>query len=184
MFRSPPFLGMVTRESPWEIVGEVALSMILGAAIGLEREFARRPAGLRTHMLVGGMAALLVALGNAVVRKFTVGVDPSILKADPVVIVQAIITGMSFLCAGTVFRSEGSRKVEGLTTGASLLFTSAIGICVALREFVIAVSVTALVLFTLFGVTRLETLIQARPRKESRAGTEAAVAAKEPETEA
>lgn len=165
-----PIVAMGVSEPAWQIIGEVALAMVLGAAIGLEREIARRPAGLRTHMLVAGMAAFLVSLGNAVVLKFSVGVDPAILKADPVVIVQAIITGMSFLCAGTIFRSEQKQQVEGLTTGASLLFTSAIGICVALREFVIAVSVTGLVLVTLFVVGRLERYIGNRPRPEDKPG--------------
>jgi len=51
----------------FEILRNIALAMILGAIIGLDREFAEKPAGLRTHMLVSGSAALLIALGEITV---------------------------------------------------------------------------------------------------------------------
>ncbi|MFZ1771035.1 MAG: MgtC/SapB family protein, partial [Caldilinea sp.] len=54
------------------ILLRVALAMILGAALGFERELANKPAGLRTHMLVAGAAALLVGLGEVVIAYFTV----------------------------------------------------------------------------------------------------------------
>ncbi len=69
----------------FEILAYVALAMLLGAAIGLERELEDKPAGLRTHMLVSGAAALFVALGSVIVKRFspeirirsTAGVLPS-----------------------------------------------------------------------------------------------------------
>ncbi|HEV8341888.1 MAG TPA: MgtC/SapB family protein, partial [Candidatus Binatia bacterium] len=52
------------------IIGEVALAILLGGIIGIEREVANKPAGFRTHMLVAGAAALLVGLGDALIRRF------------------------------------------------------------------------------------------------------------------
>ena len=53
-----------------EIVGEVALAMLLGGVIGFEREVADKPAGFRTQMLVAGAACLLVGLGDAMLLRF------------------------------------------------------------------------------------------------------------------
>lgn len=138
-----------------ETVGPVALAMLLGGLIGLDREFAGKPAGLRTHMLVAGAASLLVAMGDVVVRGF----DEELLskvQSDPIRIIQAVVTGLSFLGAGTIIRGDGNGQVEGLTTAASILLTGAIGICVALSQVVLAIAVTLLVLLVLQGVGRWE----------------------------
>jgi putative Mg2+ transporter-C (MgtC) family protein len=138
-----------------EIIGEVALAMLLGGVIGFEREIAEKPAGFRTQMLVAGAAALLVGLGDAMLRRFTG--DPSIrATSDPIRIVEAIITGISFLGAGTIFRRDRSEQVEGLTTAASILLCAAVGISVALRQFVLAIGVTLLALLVLRGFTVIE----------------------------
>ncbi|HWN08211.1 MAG TPA: MgtC/SapB family protein [Pyrinomonadaceae bacterium] len=138
-----------------EIIGEVALAMLLGGIIGFERELADKPAGFRTQMLVAGAAALLVGLGDAMVLRF-VGDSKLDVTADPIRIVEAIITGISFLGAGTIFRRDQSEQVQGLTTAASILLCAAVGISVALRQFVLAVGVTLLALIVLRGLTGVE----------------------------
>jgi putative Mg2+ transporter-C (MgtC) family protein len=117
----------------WKVVGEVALAMLLGGLIGIEREAANKPAGFRTHMLVSGAAALLVSLGHALVETFQSDA-PLRLQSDPIRIVEAIVTGVSFLGAGTIFRRARGEHVEGLTTAAALLLSAALGICVALER--------------------------------------------------
>jgi putative Mg2+ transporter-C (MgtC) family protein len=134
------------------ILGSVALAMGLGAAIGLEREAKDKPAGLRTHMLVAGVAAFLVALSDVAVQRFNVDLGTGLVRADPIRIIEAVITGVSFLGAGTILRHKGSDHVEGLTTAASLLFVVALGVCVALSQVLLAIGVTVLVLATLRGV--------------------------------
>ena len=136
-----------------KIVFYVIVSMFLGAAVGFDRELADKPAGLRTHMLVAGSATLLVALGQIIVREYHV--DSQIVRTDPIRIISAIITGVSFLGAGTIIRG-GSDRVKGLTTAASLLFVAAVGICVALSKLVLAVGVTIIALLTLRGVAYAE----------------------------
>jgi putative Mg2+ transporter-C (MgtC) family protein len=145
-------------------VAYVALAMLLGALVGIERELADRPAGFRTHMLVCGAATLLVRLSDIIVLGFAGG--DSILSVDPLRITEAIIAGISFLGAGTIFRRSNTDHVEGLTTAASLLFVAAIGICVALDRLLLAIVTTVLVLFTLRGLGWLENLLKrARPAR-------------------
>jgi putative Mg2+ transporter-C (MgtC) family protein len=134
----------------------VALSMVLGAAVGLEREFKDKPAGLRTHMLVAGASAFLAALGSVIVERFATGGEGEVWRSDPIRIIEAVITGVSFLGAGTIIRHRQKEQVEGLTTAASLLFAAALGICVAVSQALLAVGATALVLVTLRGMGWLE----------------------------
>ncbi len=142
------------------ILAEVFLAMLLGGVIGIERTTANKPAGFRTHMLVAGAAALLVGLSDALIHRFSPGAYTDLIQSDPIRVIQAIIAGISFLGAGTIFRHPKKQHVEGLTTAASLLFSGAIGICVALRQFVLAVAVTLLTLTVLRGVEFIERRIK------------------------
>ncbi|NDJ78514.1 MAG: MgtC/SapB family protein [Chloroflexi bacterium] len=130
--------------------------MGLGAAIGLERELVGKPAGLRTHMLVAGAAALFVALGSVIIEHFKDVVGDDLVRSDPVRIMQAIVTGVSFLGAGTILRDRSRNQIEGLTTAASLLFAAAVGGSVALAQFIVAIGGTVLVLITLRGLGIVE----------------------------
>jgi putative Mg2+ transporter-C (MgtC) family protein len=144
------------------ILAYVSLAMLLGAAIGFEREIEDKPAGLRTHMLVAGAAALLVALSDVIMGHFNVAVGRELVRSDPIRMIQAVITGVSFLEAGTIIRHSSKRQVEGLTTAASILFAAAVGVCVALSQLVLAVGATVLVLITLRIVGRAEKWLEQR----------------------
>lgn len=148
-----------------QILSQVAIAMGLGALIGFERELAHKPAGLRTHMLVSGAASLLVALGFTIVRRFGASAQYPLVRVDPVVVIQAVVTAVGFLGAGTILRhadgNSSGEHVEGLTTAASLLFVAALGTCVALRQYLLAAGVTALALVTL----RLVAIAEARLRR-------------------
>lgn len=134
------------------IVAEVALALLLGGIIGFERETAQKPAGIRTHMLVAASAALFMALAELLLSYFRASTNVEI-SSDPIRVIEAVITGVSFLGAGTIFRHRGENYVEGLTTAASLLFSGAVGITVALHLFPLAVGVVALALFVLRGIS-------------------------------
>ena len=139
------------------IVGAVAIAMILGGAIGFEREMAAKPAGFRTHMLLAGAAALLVGLGDLLVTGFSQAPYAEYLRVDPLRIVEAVVTGVAFLGAGTIFRGGADGTAgSGLTTAASLLLVSGIGITVGVGQHVLAVGVTVLALVVLYAVNRLE----------------------------
>jgi putative Mg2+ transporter-C (MgtC) family protein len=133
----------------FQVLGHVALAMLLGGVVGVDREIADKPAGLRTHILVAGAAALLVSLGDVLVGRFDVEVKQGLVRSDPLRLIEAVVTGVSFLGAGTIIRQKASQHVHGLTTAASLLFIAAIGVTVALSQWVLAIALTALVLFIL-----------------------------------
>lgn len=136
----------------WEqeliILGQVALAMACGGAIGAEREWANKPAGFRTHMLIAGASALLVSLADIMVLKGSVPENAAadLIRSDPIRVVEAIVTGLGFIGAGTIFRARDGDRVEGLTTAASILLVGAIGIAVALGSYVLAIGMTLLTL--------------------------------------
>lgn len=131
-----------------EILGEIVLAMLLGGVIGFEREAADKPAGLRTHMLVAASATMLTGLGSIIVSQL--GVDQSVISSDPIRIIEAVITGITFLGAGTIIRHRGKDgQIEGLTTAASLLLAGALGVAVALAQYILALGATAIVFLVL-----------------------------------
>lgn len=142
-------------------VGLIALAGALGGLIGIERQIADKPAGIRTHMLVCAASALLMVLGDAVVDAFHQDRATQSISADPVRIIQAIVVGISFLGAGTIVY-HGKAQVEGLTTAASILLTAGLGIAVGARQFTLAVGVTILALVVLAAVGYLERLVSRR----------------------
>ncbi|MCB0186130.1 MAG: MgtC/SapB family protein [Caldilineaceae bacterium] len=137
-----------------QILGNVTLAIILSAIIGIERELADKPAGFRTHMLVGGSAALLVGISGLIVDEFDI--SSNLIRIDPIRVIEAIIAGVSFLGAGTIFRSRDNERTEGLTTAASLLFVAGLGVSVAAARFILAIGATLIVLLVLRLGKRLE----------------------------
>jgi len=109
--------------------GRVAFAMLLGGLVGLEREMANRPAGFRTHMLVCGMAAMMVGLTDPLIDLVHVRGNGHVLSTDPIRVIEALVAGVAFLGAGTIFRSRDN-QIEGLTTAASLLAVGGIGVAV------------------------------------------------------
>lgn len=146
-----------------EVVGYVILAMVLCAFVGIEREMADKPAGFRTHMLVGGAAALLVKLSGIIID--TLPVSSSLIQVDPIRVMEAIIAGVSFLGAGTIFRRTDKDTTEGLTTAASLLFVAGVGVSVATGQLVLAVCVTAMALLVLRGAGWLQNYLVTRFNK-------------------
>jgi putative Mg2+ transporter-C (MgtC) family protein len=76
-------------------------------------------------------------------------------------VIEAVVTAVGFLGAGMIIR-RGGDHIEGLTTAASVLFAAAVGICVALTEFLLAIGVTVLDLATLRGIKPLEAWLRRR----------------------
>lgn len=143
----------------WDPIIKVILAMVLGGLMGLERELAKKPAGLRTHMLVAGASSFLVVLGNIMIQNYSgVPAFQGSVQADPIRIMDAIITGISFLGAGTIIFNKND-TVEGLTTAASILFAAALGISVALHAYLLAVAMTVLAVLILSGLGYIEKFI-------------------------
>lgn len=154
-----------------EILSKVLLAMRLGAAIGMEREEANKPAGLRTHMLVTGAAALFMLLGEVLLDHYMPLGAGEVIRSDPIRLIEAVVTGISFLGAGTIFRiKEHQTTVEGLTTAASILFAAGLGVAVVLSQFLLAVGLTVIVLVTLRGLGILQRQGRAQLRTAATSG--------------
>ena len=125
-------------------------AMLLGALVGLEREWTKRPAGLRTHMLVSMGACL-----------FTM-VSISGFGADPARVAGGIVTGIGFIGAGSIIASKVS--VKGITTAATLWIVAAIGLAVGAEMYVPAVIASVLV-FIVLQLRKLEEELEDRTGK-------------------
>ncbi len=105
--------------------------VILAGLIGWERESWNKPAGLRTHILLGISAVLIAFLGVEMNEK--TGADASRISAQ-------LLSGIGFLGAGTILRD--GFNVKGLTTAATLLTVTCIGLCLGFGEYMIAIIAT------------------------------------------
>lgn len=152
----------------WGVVLKVAVSIFLGGLIGLEREWASKPAGFRTHMLIAGASTLFVLLGNIMIKQFGETTVPESLQTDPIRIMEAIITGISFLGAGTIIFKDQINTVEGLTTAASILFVAGIGIAVALDLYILSFVLTIMVILILLVLGFVQNKIEGYPPKSDR----------------
>lgn len=126
----------------------------LSAVLGWERESARKPAGLRTHMLVGIASALYTVLAELAVLDYPT--DENDMRADPIRVIQAVAIGVGFLGSGVIFVSRTGESVLGLTTAGSIWATAAIGIAAGLGYYILAVGATLLLVLVLRGMARFD----------------------------
>lgn len=126
-------------------------ALVAGAAIGFEREYRSRPAGLRTHTLVALASALLMLAAVHQVRWMS-DTPMDVVRIDPVRMAHGVLTGVGFLCGGVIFQQKGS--VHGLTTAASLWMTSALGVLFGIGLFGLAMCGTVLTV-ALLSASRL-----------------------------
>lgn len=117
----------------WLLILRVLAAAGLSAVIGFERELHGRPAGLRTHVLVGIGAALVMTAGEAVVQLIAARTG---VQIDPGRIAAGVITGIGFLGAGTIIRVGD--WVRGLTTAASIWYVAALGVVVGQGQYILA----------------------------------------------
>ncbi len=136
-----------------EFLLRVAVAMLLAVPLGWDRERARRPAGLRTHLLVAAASATFIVLGEATIDLFR-DTQGGIVQVDPLRTLEAVVTGLGFLAAGTIFKAEG--QVKGLTTAASIWITASVALCVGTGRYVIGVGVTIMAMIVLVILRRFE----------------------------
>ncbi|MBN1896294.1 MAG: MgtC/SapB family protein [Candidatus Aenigmarchaeota archaeon] len=129
----------------WEEYALMALQLVialgLGALVGLEREIGRKPAGLRTHMLVSMGACLftIVSVGQ--------------FDMDPARVASGIVTGIGFIGAGTIMGSK--IRIKGITTAATLWVTAGVGLAVGAGMYVPAI-IAAILVFLVLQMWRIE----------------------------
>lgn len=147
-----------------QTLAKVSLACILGGLIGLEREFADKPAGFRTHMMVAGVAALIIGLSEPLMAWFALRNIDDMFRPDPFRLFEAIITGVAFLGAGTILRQDSGGTIKGLTTAGSILIAAVIGICVSLDQYVLGAGMTGLTLLLLRVMHSLDVRISKKSK--------------------
>lgn len=160
----------MTGVSQLEVLLSVAIAMLLGGMIGLERELKDRPAGFRTHMLVAAAAALLIGVGQLALADSELVEMPTRWLADPLRLVQAVIAGVAFIGAGTIFGRRGDAQVEGITTAASLLMVAVIGTAAGFQYYLVALATTVLTLLVLVVLKLVERKLKARRGSAGKSG--------------
>lgn len=145
-------LGIVeffTSPEAIEILTKIIIAFILSGIIGVERELINKPAGIKTHTLVCISATLVMSLGIYLAKEFGDLTDPSRLPAQ-------ILAGIGFVGAGTIIRDGFS--VKGITTAASLLAITCIGLAIGAGYFEAAVLASAVIFLILSLTTPLQWL--------------------------
>ena len=133
-----------------DLLWRLLLATGLGAAIGLEREFRRKPAGLRTN--------ILIALGSALFTILSISLGKETGTPDRVA--SQIVTGIGFLGGGAILRSRTS--VHGMTTAATIWVNAAIGVAAGTGQFLLATVSTAVTLVVLAVLPPVETYFERR----------------------
>jgi len=137
------------------LVLRLLLAAGLGAAIGLEREYRRKPAGLRTN--------ILIAVGSALFTLISIQIGA--VSHTPDRIASTIVTGMGFIGGGAILRNRNT--VHGMTTAATVWVNAAIGMAVGAGEFAIATAATAVTLIVLAVLPPIEAYFERRAGFES-----------------
>ena len=139
-FQDVPDIAQLTR-----IILRLVLASVLGFLLGFEREHQGKAAGVRTHMLVAIGSALFVLVPQVT------GIEADAMSR----VIQGLVAGVGFLCAGTILKSNDEQQVQGLTTAAGLWMTAAIGMACGLGREATAVISAVLAFAVLALVPRL-----------------------------
>ncbi|WP_027623620.1 MgtC/SapB family protein [Clostridium lundense] len=142
-----------------EVVIRLTLAITIGGIIGYEREFQRRPAGFRTHVLVCVGAAVI-----SMIQLFDLQYTVNLIKSNPELapsiktevgrLGAQVISGIGFLGAGTIIRDSGA--VKGLTTAASLWTVACIGLAVGMGHYTLSILSSIAVVISLVTLKKFE----------------------------
>lgn len=135
-------------------------AMLLGFVVGYERSYHGRAAGMRTYGLVCMASAALTVI-SGYPEFWASGSAAGAHQVDPTRVIQGVITGVGFLCAGVIMKD--GLNISGLTTSASLWAASAIGVMMGVGMHLNALLLTLLSLACMMGVSQLEGMLPARP---------------------
>ena len=135
---------------PVDMAWRLLLAAGLGAAIGLEREYRQKPAGLRTNILIAVGSALFTILS----LEMTKGIG------DTSRVAGQIVTGIGFLGGGAILRNRDS--VHGMTTAATIWVNAAVGVAAGMGQYALATFTVALTLLVLVALPPIEIYFERR----------------------
>jgi putative Mg2+ transporter-C (MgtC) family protein len=139
-----PFMSYLSR---------LVIALLIGGAVGLEREFKGKPAGMRTNMLICVGSCLIMIISIEIART-------AVQTSDPGRIAAQVVTGIGFLGAGTIIRSRF--HIVGLTTAATIWALSAIGLAVGAGYLLLAAVAALLITITLIFIGYIEDRLQTK----------------------
>lgn len=134
----------LARELRLELLVQLLLAVVLGGAVGIERELRGKPAGLRTNILICVGATLFTVLSFRM----------SLGRGDPGRVAAQVLTGVGFIGAGTIMHMRGA--VTGLTSAATIWVVAAVGMAVGSGAYVEALGATLLITLVLAGLGPVE----------------------------
>lgn len=138
-------------DSQIQIIFRLILALILGALIGVEREYKKKEAGLQTYSLVTLGACLFTVVASELFYFFG---QKEGISFDPSRIILAVATGIGFIGAGAIIYRQP--HIEGLTTAAGLWTAAAIGVAVGVKLYFLAIMATLLAVLILIVFGALE----------------------------
>ena len=139
---------------PLLIAAKLALAMICGGAIGIERELNRKPAGLRTNVLICFGAALYMIVSRHI--------SGGAAYTDPARLAAQVVAGIGFLGAGVILQARGS--ITGLTTAATIFVVGAVGISIGEGLFSLGLFSTISIILVLVVLRQAERAVIKRAR--------------------
>src|SRR6478672_6923160 len=138
--------GLHSSDEAFRVVIRLVAAMILGGIVGVQRESTRKPAGLRTHVLVSvATAAFIIACSAS-------GMSSDGLSR----VIQGIVTGIGFIGAGSILKLDKERNIQGLTTSGGIWIAAGIGVAVGLGVLGLALLATFLTFIILTFVGSLD----------------------------
>lgn len=150
----------------WEIFFRMVMACIFAFAIGFDREYRGRPAGLRTNMLTALAASAFALIAIEMIH--AMGDESEKTQLDPIRVVEAVTAGVAFLAAGTIIQSRGD--VKGLTTGAGMWLSGAIGLACGAGFLAVGFIATLLAVFILIPLDMIEEHLPSKGKRESQSG--------------
>ena len=144
--------GEPTRIATLDAFLRLLAAVIVGGAVGFDRELRNKPAGLRTHILISLAAALFTLITFELHQEVLIANERG--TADPIRIIEAVTAGVAFLAAGAIIQSRGN--VRGLTTGANMWLAGALGVTCGSGYYSLALMGTLFAVVVLVVLGRLE----------------------------
>jgi putative Mg2+ transporter-C (MgtC) family protein len=143
----------------WDDLERIGAAMLLGGALGLEREWKGHWAGLRTHMMVSIGCSIFVIGGLNLAGE----------QGDAVTrVIQGITAGIGFLGAGTILKLDQKQEIKGLTTASSIWLAAALGTTAGLAEYALATAAAIISLFVLGVLGPIEKYFERRQAQHRR----------------
>ena len=151
-------LGLFGGELSWlDVFIRVAIAVLIGMGIGVERELANHPAGMKTHALVCLGAAITTMISAEMCYSLmgSAALDAS-SKVDMSRIASGVVSGIGFIGAGAIIKAKDGSVVTGITTAATVWISGCMGLAIGMGYFRIIIIAMLAILFTTVTLKSLE----------------------------